>query len=238
MYTAAINLGFPAHRLHLIPWGIETGIFTPGNSDRIETRQRLGFTPDDYIILSPRRIAPICNIDTLILAFKKVSLNFPQLRLALIAFNPIPDYHNKIRSAIGQSGLENKITWLPIVREPSEMAQLYRMSDLVISIPSSEGYGFTVYEAMSTGVPTIISDLPIFHNELLNGVHTLKVPVRDIQATSEAIQKIYLDHSLQQTIVNNAMFICSEKSIDQRMKLVESLYAHTVREWTKKEASL
>ena len=66
MYNAAQNVGVPDKKLNLIPWGVETDIFKPVPDDRLATRRRFGIDSDAKIILSPRGISNLYNIDVLI----------------------------------------------------------------------------------------------------------------------------------------------------------------------------
>ena len=104
------------------------------------------------------------------------------------------------------------------------MARLYRMADGVISVPSSEGYGFTVFEALACGCPTIISDLPIFASELIKGVHTLKVPVRDAAALANAVQNLLTDARLRHELRANGQLLTRNMSTQQRVQQTLDLY--------------
>ena len=126
MYTATSDLGYPEERIHLIPWGVDSTIFTPTPEDRLETIERFGLPRDGPILLSPRRIAPVCNIDVILAAAKELLPTFPNLRLALIRFNPVSSYLIQLERKISEYGLDDSLLWLPPQPTPIEMAKLYR----------------------------------------------------------------------------------------------------------------
>jgi glycosyltransferase involved in cell wall biosynthesis len=224
MYDAARALGVPDARLCHIPWGIETDVFKPTPDDGIVTRQQLGVDASTKLVLCPRAIKPIYNIDVVLGGMKTVVAQGLDARLVLLHYSVDSDYLVELERKIAVYGLESSVLWLPAQETASDMARLYRASDAVISIPSSDGYGFSVYEAMAAGCPTVVSDLPLFQNELVDGVHTAKVPVRDVAQTGQALTALLTQAELRQKLTRNALDVSQQKSVDHRIRRVTALY--------------
>lgn len=224
MCIAACDLGFPENRIYLIPWGVETNIFKPNDSIRRKVRQRLNLQENTPILFCPRGIRPVYNIDIVIEACHTILHKFPDLRLLLLNYNLLPDYQNKLFHLIASVNMETNVIWLPTQTSIDDMASLYQISDIVISIPTSEGYGFSPYEAMACGIPTIISDLPVFQDDLQDGTHVLKVPVGDSHKTSAAIESIFEDNLLRKTLIDNSISKCIMLNIQNRIDMVEAFY--------------
>jgi L-malate glycosyltransferase len=228
---AAYDLGYPTSKTHLIPWGVETDIFRPNPDDRSATRQQLGFFPDTKVILSPRSLARLYNHDILLEAISALRSRIPNVLLVLLRYNIDPLTATRLEAQVTELGLEQHVRWLS-PQTSAELAQLYRAADVVASIPSSEGYGFTVYEAMAAGCPTLITDLPVYTDELVDGVHTLKVPVRDVVATSQRLYQLLTDDSLARKLHARALDIAQAHNVSQRISQADALY----RELTKQHA--
>lgn len=227
MVRAAKELGYPEAKLRCIPWGVETEVFNSAPMDHMETRLRLGIDAHTKVILSPRGIAPVYNHDVLIEAVHDLTERFPSLVLLMLRFNVDPHVSARLESMIAEFNLDRHVRWLP-PQTPSEMAQLYRMADVVVSIPSSEGYGFSVYEAMAAGCPTIISDLPVFNDELIDGVHTLKVPVRNPTATRQRLAELLDDATLRQILREQAFEVVKPHDVSHRVAATEEMYRELV----------
>jgi len=227
MEKTALRFGMPAQKLRLVPWGIETDVYGRQPDDRSDTREKLGISAGEFVILSPRGISPLYNIDIILESFGLIARHDPQVRLVLLEYNLDQAYQAALKGFIHAHRLEGQVTWLPAVMSPAEMAKLYRMADLTISLPSSEGYGFSVYEAIACGCPTIITDLPSFEDSLASGIHTIKVPARDTQATRAAIRQIRENPSLRQQIVRNSLqltkYLSTEERVTNTLHLYESL---------------
>lgn len=229
MLSVARNLGLSTDRIALIPWGIETEVFRPTPDDRLETRVALGIDPSLPVVFSPRGIAPIYNHDTVLLAAKTLAEQGQSVVVLLLRFNVDRSTLQSLEQAIAELGLEQTVRWLEPQASLADMAKLYRMSDVVMSIPSSEGYGFTVYEAMSCGCPVVMTDLPLFAAEMAHGVHVLKTPVRDVAKTAEALAQLLTDASMRQRLVANAAPLAQAHSVARRTVQAEALYREITR---------
>lgn len=228
MYHDAASLAASEARLHLIPWGIETDIFHPHPNDRLATRHRLSLAPDAKVILCPRGVRRIYNIHIILEAIRPIIRQEPKLRLVILLKSVDEAYLSELKQLVIANELDEFVRWLPARKTPAEMACLYRMADAVVSIPSSEGYGFTVYEALATGCPTIISDLPAFEDELISGIHTLKVPVADIVQTGRALMNLLADETLRQNLHQNGLNIVQGKGSGNRLAQTEALYRQLI----------
>ena len=193
------------------------------------TRTHLGLPLDAPIILCPRGIASVYNHDIVVVALARLQQAIPNLQVVFLHYNVENRCLQQIQQLVADLQLEGRIHWLGAQDGPESMARLYRMVDGVISVPTSEGYGFTVYEALACGCPTIISDLPIFASELINGVHTIKVPVRDAAALANAVQNLLTDARLRHELRANGQLLTRNMSTQQRVQQTLELYQALIR---------
>lgn len=223
---AARSLDFPANKMRMIPWGVETDVFRPFPQDRAETRREIGIDPDSLLVFSPRGISPIYQIHRIVEAYERVRQKCPGSRLLLLKSSFDPTYLAQIEAFIQDHKMEQEVIWLPRERtmEMEPMAKLYRAVDVTVSFPTSEGYGLTVYESIACGCPTIISDIRAFDDVLQDQVHTLKVPVADTLALSNAIICMCDSSNLRKSISMNALAIIDEMSVKARIAKTVDMY--------------
>lgn len=224
MYKRATELGIRYEKIRLIPWGVERDIFKPSPNDRVITRRELGISPKSKILLSPRGISQIYNIGIILEAFRELLSENQNLILILLKYNVDEDYLSELTDKIEQYQIDKFVRWIPAQKSHESMARLYRLADVTISIPSSEGYGLSVYEAISCGCATVITDLPVFEDELEDTTHTLKVPVGDPYATYNAIQNLLKNSQLKNSIQENSQTLINIEGIGTRFKLISQLY--------------
>jgi glycosyltransferase involved in cell wall biosynthesis len=223
MLEAAVELGYPRSRLHLIPWGVEP-LFAPTPLDGSDTRRTLGIEPATRVVFSPRGLAPVYQQEIVVAALARVTREVPDACLVLIAPSGDSARLTRLHESIAAAGIALRVHWLPAPETLEQMARLYRMSDVVISVPSSEGYGMTVYEAMACGCQTVISDLPAFAHAVENGVHALKVPVGDVAATARALTSALNDPEQRGRLRQAALDMARGLDVHQRYRAVALLY--------------
>ena len=78
-------------------------------------------------------------------------------------------------------------------RNQNEMPQIYSLADVVVLPSESETWGMIVNEAMSCGIPAVVSDKVGCAPDLIEpGVTGYQFLVRDVFALAEALERVYL----------------------------------------------
>ena len=178
---AAIDLGARRQRVRIIQFGVETSRFTPGPASA-ELRQRLGLGPT-RIIFGPRSITPIYHTLTAVEAMPQLP---DDVSLVLTATNAEAPYLDAVRDRIRSLQLEDRVRIVAGI-EHAEMVDYYRLADVVVSIPQSDGTPVSVLEAMSCGRTVVATDLPSVREWLAPVTPGLLVPAGDEAATAAAI---------------------------------------------------
>ncbi len=218
----AQELGAEAGRCYNIQWGIDLRYFFPGNST--EMLQKLNITGGP-VILSPRAIDKIYNIHILLAAMPEVLAKYPNAVLVLRDYNTNAAYKTKLLQQIADSGIEGSIRWLGRITPWEANADVYRMADIAVSIPFSEGMAVSVWEAMACGLPVIASDLPGLREWITTGENGLLVPVGDIGALAQAIIALVGDRDMQTRFSQRGVKLAHEHADHQsEMAKMEQLY--------------
>lgn len=123
-----------------IPYGIDTERFQPANpSERAEARRNLGVPDSKPVALFVGRLME-----------KKGAAIF------LEASRMTEDYHFLVvGDGVIRPHKADNLTWIPYV-EPHRMEMVYRAADAFLLPSYSEGFPFSVIEAMASGVPVIV----------------------------------------------------------------------------------
>ncbi|WP_102124679.1 GT4 family glycosyltransferase PelF [Deinococcus planocerae] len=136
------------------------------------------------------RIDPIKDLETLIRAHALVRAQVPQARLRL--FGPVPAgneaYAARCRDLIGELGLGEHVTFEG--RVPT-VAQAYAAGHVVALSSISEGFPYSVIEAMATGRPMIATDVGGVREAI--GPTGLVVPPRHPEAFAGAVVQLLSD---------------------------------------------
>jgi glycosyltransferase involved in cell wall biosynthesis len=172
------------HTMSLIRTGVDTTAFTT----ELEAVSRR--TTDSFHIFSNRAMAPLYNIHLIIQAFDKLIRKIPtiQFHLTTIDYYGNKEYRNEIESLIQTLNLQEKVTILDAVEMP-QLAKLYKNSDLILMLPSSDGTPVSGIEAMLAKKPIIIGPLE-YDKDLFNKETVWSVGSFSVDELSEKIAEV------------------------------------------------
>lgn len=150
-------------------------------------RGKLSIGKNRKVVFSPRTCVPNSNIDIVIKTIPIVKKEFPSVIYVFAFHVESNDYLSKIKKMIGELNVEESCMFLKKVNI-NEMSSYYSISDVVISILSSDGMPATLLESMAMKKTLVLSQIPSYL-ELMNKEFALMVDHTDKQKTAEAIIK-------------------------------------------------
>ena len=169
------RLGVEFDKIAVVQHGVDTKMFTKLKiRDYCKTLKKYGVTETSYI-LHLGNIEPRKNIVGLISAYGKLDLRVRCKHPLLLVGGGGWLNENEM------SSIENGIkSGLNIVRpnryvEDSDLPAFYSAASVVVTPSFYEGFGMSPLQAMSCGVPTVVSDNSSLH-ELFGGVSVLVDP--------------------------------------------------------------
>lgn len=142
--------GFPPGRVRVVLNGIQ--VRDPG-MDRAEARRKLGLIPDGTYFILCARFDPIKWIPGLVEAFAEVAVRHPKAGLLLIGDGP---EKGAIEAAVKKHGLAGRVM-MPGFRD--DVAAWLRAADVFCLASHSEGTSVSLIEAMSMGLPAVVTDV-------------------------------------------------------------------------------
>lgn len=124
-------------------------------ADRATTRGKWGLGPDEFLLLTVRRLDPRMGLIPLVQAFATAARSHPRARLWLAGRGP---QQGELQSVIASAGLADRARLLGFVPE-ADLASLYAAADLTL-MPSLdlEGFGLATVESLACGTPVLASD--------------------------------------------------------------------------------
>jgi glycosyltransferase involved in cell wall biosynthesis len=170
--------GLDASRVRLIPNGVDTDVFTPLSPERRRAlRASLGL-PDGPLVTYVGIMNPRKNIDGILRIWQAVSQRHPDAHLALIGPRP-PDsdpFFTQLVAFMKTAGLTDRVTFTGF-REP--VVPYLQAADAFLFPSRQEGMANSVLEAMSCGVPCLVSDAAGVASVIRDGVNGYALDVND-----------------------------------------------------------
>jgi glycosyltransferase involved in cell wall biosynthesis len=194
----------------VIPNLVDTSIFFPVNvSNSITTFVHIS-------TLSTQK-----NFDEILQAC--ILLRSTQEKFQLKVFAPKNKFYSeKVRA----SNLEEFVIFKSEVSQPV-LSKEVATSDALILYSNYETFGCVIVEANACGVPVIVSDFPVFNENVIDNVTGFKVPLHDPKALADCMKQIInKQHAFnKEQIVKTTKEKYSFEVIGQTFANVYNLYA-------------
>ncbi len=151
-----ISLGFPADHFSVIPNGIDVDRFVPAPDAGSKLRAEWKLTPDAFLFGHVGRLNAMKDHATLFRAATTVFGKHAHARIVCVGGGSEHD-STVLRRLAGVLDIADKVFWLPA---RGDMTAVYNAFDALVSSSSfGEGFSNVVAEAMSCGVPCVVTDV-------------------------------------------------------------------------------
>ncbi len=195
MREEAITEHFPPHLLYWMPNPVDTSEFAPCSAGkRLEQRERFGIPARAPVVLYCGRLAPEKALPSLLDAFALVVCRIPDAVLVLVGDGPLR------ASLAGQAerlGLSPENVRFAGQVAPAKICRWLQIADVFSLVSPSEGFPCALVEAMSTGLASVVSDIPGNRQLIDSEEHGLLVPVGDAETIAGAIRRVLEDNTLR-----------------------------------------
>ncbi len=180
----ATDLGFPEKRIVLFPWGINLEKFKPGKN--FSLREELNWQ-EKFILLSLRSWEKIYGVDVVAKAFANATKLESGLRLLLLGDG---SYSEVIHEIIRSAGVEDRVFYAGRIGQ-EDLPLYYQAADIYLSASFSDGSSVSLMEALATGIPVLVSDIPGNKEWIQTGENGWLFTTGDVNDLVEKILKIY-----------------------------------------------
>ena len=136
----------------IIPYGIDYYFFEDGKPEWIKEKYDL---KDKFVLTQVGFISDTKNQLRTLEIFKDVKEKIPEAKLLLVGYDKLP-YAGIVRSEIKRLGFEDDVIITGLLPQET-IRDIYHASDVVLSPIKAQGGWLSIFEAMATGTPVIVS---------------------------------------------------------------------------------
>lgn len=207
----------------LLPPGVDAQRFAPGQPPSLNLRSKLGLSSHDFLLGCVAHLIPRKNQEMLIRALEYA----PEIHLVLAGHSPDAAYSARLASLAGQAGVSGRVH---ITGSLGNIPALHAELDAFALTAYHEGCPVALLEAMSSGLPCLVTDVPGSQDVIEHGRSGLVVPVDDAPALAEAIRRLIDAPELRRQLGTNArQRILEHYTIEHETAQYEALYAEALR---------
>ena len=208
--------GVPAERVEMADLGVDLERFSPA-PEPMDVRPP--------VILSFRGTPPgteLYNLDLVLDAFHVVRRRLPSATLVLVHGGaPLTDEAQTRLDEFAGDGIVHVSRYAP----PAEMADYMRSATVGVSVPQSDGSPSSVWEALASGLPLVLSRLPQVEERIGDTGAAVFVEPR-VEAIATALIEVLEDSERRRRMARSAR-AWAESNVDERREIARlgAIYA-------------
>jgi glycosyltransferase involved in cell wall biosynthesis len=191
----AVAYGMPDERIVTFPWGVDLNHFSPDGDAAAQRRPIFpGASASDaapFVLLSTRGWEPVYGVDVIARGFVLAAHQHPELQLLMLAGG---SQAGLLRQIFQLGGVSDRVHFPGQVNQ-AELPHYYRSADLYVSASHSDGTSISLLEAMASGTPVLVSDIPGNREWVQPGVQGWWFPDGDPQGLAQGISDAVLQRT-------------------------------------------
>ena len=184
----AVSFGMDPKKTVILPWGTDIEHYQPKKEDSgkkavSSNRKSKIENPKLITLFCNRTWEPIYGVDVLAKSFVKTANANPDVNLILLGGG---SEGTKIRQILMNGGVLDRVHFGGHVSQ-ADLPRWYHMADLYISASHVDGSSVSLMEALASGLPCLVSDIPGNREWIENGVNGWLFRDGDVDELTEKI---------------------------------------------------
>ncbi len=182
--------GVRPETIEVIYNGVDERLFSPG--DTLKTQPQ-------PTVVSVARIDPVKDVISLIRAAGIVRTQIPGVKFLIYGSVSVPSYFEECKALVAQLELEQSFIF---AGHTNDVPAAYRSGDLVVLSSITEGFPYSVVEAMMVGKPVVATDVGGVREAI--GECGIVVRPREPEELAQALVRLLQDQTLRAAMGNEA----------------------------------
>ncbi|MDP4127212.1 MAG: MSMEG_0565 family glycosyltransferase [Bacillota bacterium] len=223
----AAEYGVDARMIHN---GLDTKRFSPAKKGE-NPKEKFGLA-NKLVFLTIGGIEPRKNTKKLLAAFVHVRKYFAEAgKQAVLVIGggqtlfDYRDYRQEFFQMVEDYDLKmgEDVINLGVLKE-EEVPLLYQAADCFAFPSAQEGWGLVALEALLTGIPTVVSDIPVFHEFLTQGKDALFIEPDNAQQFAAAMIGTIVNSEQRRRLISGGLLTASNFSWEDTARRHEQFY--------------
>jgi len=210
----AVAYGMNPEHTVVFPWGVDLDHFAPNNG---KTEQR----ENGFALFCNRSWEPRYGVDVLARAFVRAAQSRPELSLTLLGGG---SQGARIRQILLNGGVLDQVTFGGQISQ-TELPRWYHWADVYISPSHVDGSSVSLMEALASGLPCLVSDIPANKEWVTEGENGWLFPDGDVDALAAKILQV-MDQRKSLLKIGSAARAVAEERADWKKNSAKLMQAY------------
>ncbi len=223
MFREAQSVGFPQEQLTWMPNPVEIDLFRPVSGDeQAKIRERLQLPPGAKIVIYTGRLSTEKGIRELMRGVAEAARTCPEARMVLVGDGPIREELQALGRILDQADDRFIFTGrVPLQEIPNWLGA----ADVFGLTSPNEGFSCSLLEAMSAGLPSVVSNIEANLQLVDEGIHGLTVQWNDPRAIGAALLRLFEDEAMRARMSSASRTrVVENYSMDKVLQRYEALF--------------
>lgn len=182
-----VVIGVDPRKITTLAVSSDLAAFVKRDSSRDTHDLRARYPDAEAVVLAVGRLVKEKNFPSLIRAFAIVVRLHQSAQLVIVGSGPEENDLTHLVEEHGLSGVVSLIPWT------DNVAAYMHSADIFVLCSYREGWGRVIIEAMTAGLPGVITDVGCVGEAFIDGRHGIVVPVDDADALADALGQLIAD---------------------------------------------
>ncbi len=207
----------PGKPILTLQYGVDTELFCPPASS----------VPRSPICLSNRAMVPVCNLETILLAARKLADQGSPVRIHLAGDGQQSAF---LRQKATELQLGDQVSFLGLI-DHDRMPKTLQLASIYVSTSLSDGTSLSLLEAMACGAFPVVSNIPANCEWITDGVNGYLVSPDSPEQLAQKLSDAWSQPKLRQAAAEyNWSLIQDKGSYQKNMAVIESAFKRLVEQ--------
>ncbi|MFA5859805.1 MAG: glycosyltransferase family 4 protein [Elusimicrobiota bacterium] len=187
--------GFNSDNIAVIPNGVDTKKFAPADEgQKKKLRVTLGLPAEDKLFIYTGRLQPGKGLEFMVKTWKNVLIKDSTAKLLIVGDGVLID---ELKNLADECGITNNVIFTGRV---NDVPDYLRAADVFVTASKGEGMSNALLEALSCGIPAVVTDIPANTVLVKNRVNGLVYSIDDTEMFVNIVNRLMSEAGLSQKL--------------------------------------
>lgn len=198
-------LGMPIENIVVFPWGVDLEHFSLQPTSPV----RAGLNWESMrVVLSTRSLESHYGADVVVDGFIQAAEHDPLLRLIQLGQGSL---YEQLEGKLTEAGLTERVHFAGQIGF-ERLPEYYGAADLYVTASKADGSSISLLEAMASGLPALVSDIPGNREWVKEDETGWFYPVGNRDALAEALRQAFLMEDRFESMGNSARRVVEQRA--------------------------